>query len=85
MGNNKLSEKQKQGGPFIRQMNDRLICVLQHWTDGTSSLELTTLTKKDGKVVPTTEIHEWDTPQREERIEDYKLSIESGKIKAVRK
>ena len=78
-----MSEKQKQGGPFIRQMNDRLICVLQHWTDGTSSLEITTLVKKNGKVVPTTEIHEWDTPQQ--NIEDYKLSMESGKIKAVKK
>ena len=77
-----MSKKQKQGGPFITQMNDGLICTLQHWTDGTSSLELTTLIKKDGKVVPTTEIHEWDTPQR---IEDYKLSVESGKIEAVKK
>jgi|TARA_R110002020_G_scaffold450257_1_gene663842 hypothetical protein len=82
MGNNNMSKK-KQGGPFITQMNDGLICTLQHWTDGTSSLEITTLIKKDGKVVPTTEIHEWDTPKQKENIEDYKLSMESGKIEAV--
>ena len=80
-----MSKKQKQGGAFITQMNDELICTLQHWTDGTSSLEITTLIKKDGKVFPTTEIHEWDIPQQKEKIEDYKLSMESGKIKAVRK
>ena len=77
-----MSKKQKQGGPWIAKMNDGLICTLQHWTDGTSSLEITTLVKKNGKVVPTTEIHEWDTPQI---IEDYKLSMESGKIEAVKK
>ena len=78
-----MGKKEKQGGPFITQMNDGLICTLQHWTDGTSSLEITTLIKKDGKVVPTTEIHEWDTPKQKENIEDYKLSMDSGKIEAV--
>ena len=77
--------KKKQGGPFITQMNDGLICTLQHWTDGTSTLDVTKLSKIGKKVVPLTETHKWTTPQREEKIEDFQLSMKSGKIEAVRK
>ena len=80
-----MKRKERKGGPWIRKSDDGSVVTLQHWTNGTSSLEVTTLGKKDGIVVPVMEIHEWDTPQREEKIEDYKLSIQSGKIMAVRK
>ena len=77
-----MKKKERKGGHWITKLDDGSYVTLQHWTNGTSSLEVTTLGRKNGKVVPTTEIHEWDTPQR---LEDYKLSIESGKIEAVRK
>ena len=80
-----MGKKEKQGGPFITQMNDGLICTLQHWTDGTSTLDVTKLSKIGKKVVPLTETHKWTTPQREEKIEDFQLSMKSGKIEAVRK
>ena len=77
-----MKKKEKKGGHYTVQMEDGSICTLQHWMDGTSTLEVTKLGKEGKKVVPVTEVHEWDTPQR---LEDYKLSIESGKIEAVRK
>ena len=80
-----MSKKLKKGGPWITKLDDGSYITLQHWTDGTSSLEVTTLGRKDGKVVPVTEVHEWTTPQREERIEDYKLVFQSGKLRAVEK
>ena len=61
------------------------ICTLQHWTDGTSTLDVTKLSKIGKKVFPLTETNKWTTPQREEKIEDFQLSIQSGKIMAVRK
>ena len=80
-----MKRKLKKGGPWIKKLDDGSYVTLQHWTDGTSSLEVTTLGRKDGEIIPVTEVHEWDTPQREERIEDYKLKMQSGKIMAVRK
>ncbi len=78
-----MSRKERKGGPWITKLDDGSYVTLQHWTNDTSSLEVTTLGRKDGKIVPVTEVHEWDTPQRE--IKEYKLSNKSGKIMAVRK
>jgi hypothetical protein len=80
-----MKKKEKKGGPWTTKMKDGSFCTLQHWTDGTSTLDVTKLNQIGKKVVPLTETHEWTTPQREEKIEDYQLSIQSGKIMAVRK
>jgi len=80
-----MKKKEKKGGHYTVQMEDGSVCTLQHWMDGTSTLEVTKLGKEGKKVVPVTEVHEWTTPQREERIEDYELSIQSGKIMVVEK
>ena len=80
-----MEKKQKQGGHYTMQMEDGSICTLQYWTDGTATLDVTELSKIGKKVVPLTKTHKWTTSQREERIEDYKLCMQSGEIRAVRK
>jgi len=80
-----MGKKEKQGGHYTMQMEDGSICTLQYWTDRTATLDVTKLGKVGKKVFPITETHEWYVPQIDENIEDYKLSMESGKIEAVRK
>jgi len=80
-----MGKKERKGGHWTTKLEDGSIFTLQHWTDGTSTLDVTKLSKIGKKVVPLTETHKWTTPQREERIEDFQLSMKSGKIEAVRK
>jgi hypothetical protein len=49
------------------------------------NIETTKLGKKGKKVVPITEIQEFPIPEIDQNIEDYELSMESGKIEAVKK
>jgi len=80
-----MEEKQKQGGHYTMQMEDGSICTLQYWTDRTLTIETTKLGKKGKKVVPITETQEFPIPEIDQNIEDYELSMESGKIEAVKK